>query len=129
VTESVLRHDDATQLAVERTRLAHERTLMAWVRTSTSLITFGFTIYKFFQYLRESEHVSPVANALNPRRFGLSMILIGLIMLVVASIEHRHNLRTLAARHGKGPTSLAGVMAALVGALGILAFVGVWLRQ
>jgi putative membrane protein len=46
---------DATQLAVERTTLAHERTLMAWVRTSVSLISFGFTIYKFFQYLRESE--------------------------------------------------------------------------
>ena len=43
---------DATKLAVERTRLAYERTLMAWVRTSTSLISFGFTIYKFFQYLR-----------------------------------------------------------------------------
>ena len=44
---------NATQLAVERTRLAYERTLMAWVRTATSLISFGFTIYKFFQFLRE----------------------------------------------------------------------------
>jgi len=38
-----------TKLAVDRTRLAYERTLMAWIRTATSLITFGFTIYKFFQ--------------------------------------------------------------------------------
>ena len=36
------------QLALDRTRLAYERTLMAWVRTATSLISFGFTIYKFF---------------------------------------------------------------------------------
>src|SRR3989337_955177 len=39
-----------TKLAYERTNLAHERTLMSWVRTATSLITFGFTIYKFFQF-------------------------------------------------------------------------------
>ena len=43
----------ATRLAVDRTRLAYERTLMAWTRTATSLISFGFTIYKFFEYLRE----------------------------------------------------------------------------
>jgi len=46
--ESVL--PDATRLAVDRTRLAFERTMMAWVRTATSLITFGFTVYKFFQF-------------------------------------------------------------------------------
>ena len=28
--------------------VALDRTLMAWVRTATSLISFGFTIYKFF---------------------------------------------------------------------------------
>ena len=39
----------STNLSVDRTRLSYERTLMSWVRTSTSLITFGFTIYKFFQ--------------------------------------------------------------------------------
>ncbi len=42
--------DTGTRLAVDRTRLAHERTLMAWVRTATSLISFGFTIYKFFEF-------------------------------------------------------------------------------
>ena len=45
----------STKLAVDRTRLAHERTLMAWVRTATSLISFGFTIYKFFQFLRDGK--------------------------------------------------------------------------
>ena len=43
--------DSSTRLAVDRTRLAHERTLMAWVRTATSLISFGFTIYKFLALL------------------------------------------------------------------------------
>jgi putative membrane protein len=39
-------------LAFERTMLAYERTLMAWIRTAISLISFGFTIYKFFQEWR-----------------------------------------------------------------------------
>jgi uncharacterized membrane protein YidH (DUF202 family) len=38
------------RLAVDRTRLAYERTMMAWVRTATSMISFGFTIHKFFQF-------------------------------------------------------------------------------
>jgi putative membrane protein len=38
------------RLALDRTRLAYERTLMAWIRTAASLISFGFTIYKFFPY-------------------------------------------------------------------------------
>jgi uncharacterized membrane protein YidH (DUF202 family) len=35
-------------LSIKRTRLSYDRTLMAWIRTATSLISFGFTIYKFF---------------------------------------------------------------------------------
>jgi putative membrane protein len=129
VSDSRTKLDDSTALAVERTRLAHERTLMAWVRTSTSLISFGFTIYKFFQYLREGAQGTPVASALNPRRFGLALIVLGLFMLVVAAIQHRHDLGMLDARYGKGPRSLASIVAILVGALGILAFIGVLLRQ
>jgi putative membrane protein len=129
VSDSLTQLPDSTALAVERTRLAHERTLMAWVRTSTSLISFGFTIYKFFQYLRESEQASPVAEALNPRRFGMSMIVVGLFMLIVATIQHRRELKVLEARYGKTPRSLASIVAILVGALGILAFVGALLRQ
>ena len=41
--------DTSTRLAFDRTRVAYDRTMMAWIRTATSLITFGFGIYKFFQ--------------------------------------------------------------------------------
>ena len=44
--------DVSTRLAYERTFLAHERTLMAWVGAASSLITFGFSIYKFFHWNR-----------------------------------------------------------------------------
>ena len=42
--------DVGTRLAYDRTRLAFERTMLAWVRTAASLITFGFTVYKFFEF-------------------------------------------------------------------------------
>ena len=47
--------DFAGELALKRTLLAHQRTLMAWIRTSASMISFGFTIYKFFEYLTTAE--------------------------------------------------------------------------
>ena len=63
----------ATKLAVERTRLAHERTLMAWIRTAASLISFGFSVYKFFHYLRDSQGAPP-SGPIGPREFGALMI-------------------------------------------------------
>ena len=41
--------DSSTRLSFERTRLSYDRTMMSWIRTATSLVTFGFAIYKFFQ--------------------------------------------------------------------------------
>ena len=109
---------DATKLAIDRTRLAHERTLMAWVRTSTSLISFGFTIYKFFQYLRESQ--PPTDRAMGPRGFALMMILIGITALVLATVEHRHSMVQLRAEYGMPqPRSLAMILAFMIAALGV----------
>ena len=44
-------------LALDRNKLAAERTLMAWVRTALSMISFGFTIYKFLQVIDEQSTV------------------------------------------------------------------------
>ncbi len=40
------------------------------MRTSTSLISFGFTIYKFFQYLRENEQGAANEVSIGPRGFA-----------------------------------------------------------
>ena len=90
--------DERTGLAVDRTRLAHERTLMAWVRTATSLISFGFTVYKFFQYMREGQPTT-IHPLLSPRLFGLMMIGLGLTALILATIEHRHQMQLLQTKY------------------------------
>lgn len=98
---------------------------MAWIRTSTSLITFGFTIFKFFQYLATDKHRETVVS---PWVVGMAMILIGLIGLMLASIQHRQEMKALKAEVGHTPYSIAGVMAALIACLGVLALVVVVLR-
>jgi putative membrane protein len=118
----------ATKLALERTRLAHERTLMAWVRTATSLISFGFTLYKFFQYLHQDKPpVEP--GILGPRGFALIMIGIGLTALIFATIEQRRNMQSLRAEYGALPPSLATVVAGLIAVLGVLGLATVLLQR
>src|SRR6188508_3218157 len=76
-----------TDLAFERTVLAENRTLMAWIRTAISLISFGFTIYKFFHEI--SENKGPTHQLLSPRKIGMYMISLGLLTLIWGLTEHR----------------------------------------
>lgn len=111
---------DSNELAMDRTWLAHERTLMAWVRTATSMISFGFTIYKFFQF--ETEKTQSVRHGmLTPRDFALIMVGIGLVALLAATISHRREMHHMrGALHGRH--SLAEVLAWLVSAFGFWVF-------
>jgi putative membrane protein len=116
-----------TRLAADRTRLAYERTLMAWVRTAISLITFGFTIYKFFQIEGAGGKQDRVVSA---TQFSVLMIVIGLVSLLMATLQHRRDLNSLKAEYPvQVPRSLARVLAALISVLGILALVAVVLRR
>ncbi len=65
---------DSNELAVERTIMAAERTLMSWTRTSISLISFGFTIYKFLQFMQEEGKAVIVRDPGGPRNFGIALI-------------------------------------------------------
>jgi putative membrane protein len=118
--------DTATRLAVERTRLAQERTTMAWIRTAASLITFGFTVYKFFQI--EHRELETTAGLIGHRGFATILIGIGLAALVLAAAQHHTNLRSMQNEYGRLPRSVAGPVAWLVGLLGVLALVGVLYR-
>jgi putative membrane protein len=116
-----------TDLAFDRTRLAEERTLMAWIRTSLSLISFGFTIYKFLQELAKGEKLTLQDNG--PRNFGLALISLGTVALIVASIQHVRLMKVLRERYPSVPkVSLALVIAVAIAVLGGLAFIGILIR-
>jgi inner membrane protein YidH len=117
--------DAGTRLAVERTRLAAERTMMAWVRTAASLISFGFTIYKFFQLELRTPQVQ---TAIGTRGLALIMISLGLFSLALAGVQHHHSLKLMKQEYGEIPRSVAGPVAAVVSLLGVLALIAVVLR-
>jgi putative membrane protein len=95
---------------------------MAWMRTSVSLYTFGFTITKFMDYLGRQENGAGYANG--PARLGLALILIGIMSLVLAIIEHLKRVRTMKRLGLRDPSRLPVVGAAMLLAIGITTLIG-----
>jgi putative membrane protein len=118
---------DRTRLAYSRTLLAHESVMMGWITTAMSLIIFGFTIYKFFQL--ELRGGAPTRYLISAREYGLAMVVIGLVSLLAAAWEYRSNTRKLRAECPDAPRSIAGIVAALAGILGVVALIVMLLRQ
>ncbi len=118
--------DTATRLALERTRVAYERTMMAWVRTGTSLITFGFSVYKFFQIEMKEAFAGPAL--IGPRGFGLALIGIGLLTLLLGTVEHGRDLSALRQQYVDMPRSKSRWLAIVIAVLGLFAFVAVIAR-
>jgi hypothetical protein len=66
-------------------------------------LLFGFSVFKFFQIVREGgEQRNYLIGA---RQFGLLLVSIGLISLVLATLQSRQNIRMLGEAVSKGPAS------------------------
>jgi putative membrane protein len=120
--------DDRTALAFTRTVVALDRTLMAWVRTAVSLISFGFTIYKFLQGVQSS---AP-QGLMTPRAVALVMMGLGVGALLAATLQYRAQLAQLKLEYkmyAAPQRSLTASLSAAICALGILGFVMVLFRQ
>ena len=115
--------EERTNLALQRTIIAAERTLMAWIRTALSMIGFGFTIYKFFQY-----QAGPIAAGHAPRNLGLSLIALGTVALAAATWQHRVFLTSIGASAKQHMISISVVIAMVVILIGVITFYGVLLR-
>ena len=122
--EGTLQTRARTSLAVERTFLAAERTLMAWLRTALSMISFGFTLAKFFEYVagqRGGPIVGRFGATWSPRTVGTAMVVIGTVALLVAVVQHKRRVNALR-REGLLPQwNLAYWVGIAVAALGAFA--------
>jgi putative membrane protein len=116
-----------TDLAVARTVMAADRTLMAWTRTSLAMISFGFTLYKFMQYLREEGKTVLIPTERGAQNFGMAMIVAGILFLLLACVQYWHLTRKVKPGQ-KWHFSLALVVAGFVVALGLLAVLNAALR-
>ena len=117
--------DTGTRLAFERTYLAQERTHLAWLRTALALISFGFTIAKFFELLQKQAEPGPL---MSPRTVGILLISTGLLALLLAGLQHVRALSALRQQCPGLPVSLAAVTSSALGLLGVLALIGAILR-
>ncbi len=75
-----------------RTIMAADRTLMAWIRTSLSMLSFGFTIYKFLQAVAEQ---GKMAHSNSPQQVGLFLTALGVAAIVLGTISYWVTLRDL----------------------------------
>lgn len=114
-------------LALDRTRLAYERTMMAWIRTSASMISFGFTIYKFFDYF--SGEKPGTQGVITPRTFAIFLIGTGLFVLAGAAVQNWSELGRLRKAGANVPRSLAGAVAIIMSIIGTMALFATILRQ
>jgi uncharacterized membrane protein YidH (DUF202 family) len=121
--------EERTDLAIKRTVMASERSLMAWIRTTISMVGFGFTIYKFFQYLPEEIAKGNIPRPQTPRNLGLSLIALGTLALAAAAWQHRRFLNEIGATQGRHLWSISFIVAILVVLIGVLTFYGVLLRH
>ena len=78
---------------------ANERTFLAWVRTSIAIMAFGFLVERFDLFLAVAAHTLDPAMHLPDRRFGniagLALIVLGVAMIVVATIRFRRTARAI----------------------------------
>lgn len=117
-----------TDLSVRRTVVAAERTLMAWIRTAISMIGFGFTIYKFFQYVPDQIAGAQMRHPQAPRNLGLTLVALGTVALTAAAWQHRSFLKEIGPSETHHVWSISFAVAIAVVFIGLLAFFGILLR-
>jgi putative membrane protein len=79
-------------LGAVRTVLAADRTLMAWLRTSLSMLSFGFTIYKF---LETAAKAGALERPESPRRVGLFLVSMGTVAMIVGLLDYWVTLKAI----------------------------------
>ena len=121
--------EERTDLALHRTIIAAERTLMAWIRTTLSMIGFGFTLVKFFQYLPEELARGTIRRPQAPRNLGLTLIALGTLALAAATWQHWKFLNEIGVSRNRLARSISFYVAIAVILIGFIAFYGVLLRH
>lgn len=74
-----------------RVYFAAERTYLAWIRTGLALMGVGFAVSRFGLFLRELTNVQPHGKLVTTTHSlwsGVALVLLGVVVNVVATIDH-----------------------------------------
>ncbi len=107
-----------------RLTMAAERTLLAWVRTGLAMMGFGFVVARFGLFLKElaaatGEKVS--GGRTMSLWIGVALVLAGVFVLVVSTIQHHRYTRALLRKEDIAPPGpwLAFTLALVLSLLGV----------
>lgn len=119
---------ERTDLAVERNYLAADRTLMAWIRTALSMISFGFTIGKLGQTLRDVEMkgIFRGPRMVSVESLAYFLVVLGTVALSVAILQYLNRVAEYTAMGLQRRFSVSvfvGLILVLLGAFALTALV------
>ena len=86
-----------TELSFEQAAMSSDTALFASVRTSMALITFGFIIFEYLEKISVG-YLGGTLPGHSPRRFGLALLVLGVVLLCLEIVNHAHYSR---ARRGR----------------------------
>jgi len=109
-----------------RVFFAAERTLLAWFRTGLTIMALGFVISRFGLFVQllaaQSQGALEATHSSLSALLGISFVIIGSSVIVVAAIQHQRFIATLpqADLPRSYSKAFALVLSLLVGALGVV---------
>src|SRR6266480_8035074 len=119
--ESLPRHIGTSKKVTDH--LANQRTFLAWIRTGLATITFGFVVERFGLLLRELgikiglTEVLPIHYS---SFFGVSLTILGVIMMIVALVEFLQIRRSIDSERFHPPAAFSIILTILAALIGIL---------
>jgi putative membrane protein len=108
-----------------RTIMAADRTLMAWIRTSLSMLSFGFTIYKFLDAMIEHDQL---ARSNSPQQVGMFLAGMGTAAMVLGTLSYWTTLRDLERIEEFRIGRPALAMALIMSVAGVALFISIAIR-
>jgi putative membrane protein len=105
--------------------LANERTFLAWVRTGIAILAFGFVIERFGLLLRElglkfGSQVSSANTVHYSKWLGITVAILGIILLIVALFNFLHVQRTIDENRYRPGIFFAIILTSIATLIGVL---------
>src|SRR5436190_17208208 len=96
--------------------LANQRTFLAWIRTGLATIAFGFVVERFGLLVRELGFKIGLTEVLPIHYssfFGVSLTLLGVIMMIVVLVEFLQIRRSIDSERFHQPTAFSIILTTL----------------